>query len=69
MSEEVEKIALDYCNPESKYAEFNYNGMQFYVSPFDPQFAYSLDEPSLIIRIERIDFKESFVYVKEMIQL
>ncbi|MDL1969773.1 MAG: hypothetical protein LWW94_02140 [Candidatus Desulfofervidaceae bacterium] len=69
MSEKVEKITLKYCNPESKYAEFDYNGMQFYVFPFDPQFAYSLDEPNLMIRIERIDFKKSFIYVKEMIKL
>ena len=63
------RITLDYCSPESKYAEFDYNGIRFYIHPFDTQFAYSLDDPSLMIRIEEINFEEAFVRIKEMIQL
>ncbi|GEM_PF-1906860 len=63
------KKKLAYYDPESKYAEFVDNGIRFYVSPFDTRFAYSLDEPELMIEIEQIDFEQRVVYIKRRIRL
>ena len=63
-----EKIKLAYYDPESKYAEFDYHGICFYVSPFDPRFAYSLNEPELMAEITEIDFEERAVCIKRIIR-
>ncbi len=63
------KKKLTYYDPESKYAEFDDNGVCFYISPFDPRFAYSLDEPELMAEIAQIDFEQRVVYIKRRIRL
>jgi len=64
-----QKIKLAYYDPKSKYAEFDYQDIRFYISPFDPRFAYSLNEPELMAEINEIDFEEGDVCIKRIIRL
>jgi hypothetical protein len=65
----MKKINLKHLNRESHYAEFDYEGICFYISSFDPQFAYGLNNPEFMIVVERIDFNECVIYVNELIKL
>ena len=69
MDKELEKCPFTHFDPDSKYAEFDYNGIRFYLSPLDPTMAYGLDEPEMTAMIAKVDFEEQVVYIKGMFQL
>ncbi len=69
MKQEEEKCPFTHFDPQSKYAEFDYNGIRFYISPLDPDMAYGLDEPEMSAQISRIDFEEQTVYIYGMFQI
>ncbi len=64
----MKKIAnIKYLEPHSKYIEFEYDGMCFYIHPLEPYWAYALDNPEIMLLIRKIDLKKKNIEIGQKI--